>query len=156
MVPPAMSYVPFGSSPTRRLCAEPRLALHPVGTLLWLLLNLQWVFPVLCHPPSLILALSPVLILLPEDCCLHMLQGLDLHSGPVHYLLTGAQCAASTWPFLLGGPGPEAQPMPRVACHISPSFCPSPTLDAELSGVGVGSPVPSIALTPSKCSENVC
>lgn len=55
-----MSCEPFGISPVPKLCSEPRLALHPMGTLLWFPLDPQRLFPVLCHPSSLVLGLSTV------------------------------------------------------------------------------------------------
>lgn len=156
MVPLAMSGELFGISPVPRLCSEPRLALHPVGTRLWLPLNLQWFFPVLCPPFSLIWGLSLfVLILLPEDCCLQMLQWLELQEQFLFFSLwPGVQPLLGN--FSLGARAPRYHWLtPCVACPTLPSFSPSPTLDSELHGAGVVSPVPSIALVHSKGSENV-
>lgn len=82
------------------------------------------VFPSTLSPfvPSSGVSALFVLILLPEGCCLQILQWLELHSGTVHDLLTGVWCAASTWQLLLGGQGPEAplaHGLYAPLCHLS-------------------------------------
>ena len=97
MVPPAM---PCGHLETLLFpgsALSPGLACHPVGTLLWFLLSLQWFLPVLCHLPALILGLSTACShptakrLLPTEA---LLVKTSLWNIP--YLLAGVWHAAST------------------------------------------------------------